>query len=271
MDEDAVQTLRSQVKGIGANLSAIIERSKATERDNRTLRLRLAELEARFSTAAAVPSSMDIKEKEKDKESRKNKDKEKESRKEKDKVKGKEKDRDRDRQTGKTAAVIVKRVHAGTQTNVKHTVVRRESISEQGQNSNGGYEDNEGSTETTIENNSTETDKLRKWTGRHTRLPTLSPSHRRNHTLSALVTPSAQPTTSNSPSDSLSSSYCQSNTEGNNRPFANALWYVLVSRQRASAPTPVCPLVLCRLPIGPSDHRAGLGFFVGEIVARALA
>lgn len=38
MNEEGVQTLRSQVKGIGANLSAIIERSKAAERENKQLR-----------------------------------------------------------------------------------------------------------------------------------------------------------------------------------------------------------------------------------------
>lgn len=54
MDEECLQKLRSQVKGIGANISVVIERSKATERENRALRGRVEELEARGRIAKRV-------------------------------------------------------------------------------------------------------------------------------------------------------------------------------------------------------------------------
>lgn len=45
MNEDDLQKLRSQVMGIGANISAVIEQNKQTERENRFLRARVVELE----------------------------------------------------------------------------------------------------------------------------------------------------------------------------------------------------------------------------------
>lgn len=46
MDEEEAQIVRLHVKGLGANLSALVERNKAIERENRSLRARVSELEA---------------------------------------------------------------------------------------------------------------------------------------------------------------------------------------------------------------------------------
>lgn len=46
MDEEEAQVVRLHVKGLGANVSALVERNKAIERENRSLRARVSELEA---------------------------------------------------------------------------------------------------------------------------------------------------------------------------------------------------------------------------------
>lgn len=46
MDEEEAQMVRLHVKGLGANLSELVERNKAIERENRSLRARVSELEA---------------------------------------------------------------------------------------------------------------------------------------------------------------------------------------------------------------------------------
>lgn len=48
MDDEAIQVIRSQVRGVGTNLSAVIEESKSVNRENAALRHRLRELETQL-------------------------------------------------------------------------------------------------------------------------------------------------------------------------------------------------------------------------------
>lgn len=45
MDDDFIQIIRSQVRGVGSNLSAVIEENKSINRENVALRHRICELE----------------------------------------------------------------------------------------------------------------------------------------------------------------------------------------------------------------------------------